>query len=527
MNKKLLLGAAITLASLQVSAVPFAPTDARAMAMGGTGVAAAKTVHAVQFNPSLLSMGSDDDDFGLLLPQMGGYLSDEDEFIDSADAFADADYATSFSDAITDIEAPLNNITTALDDITTASDAEDLAAINTATQTLNTHVTSLQLGTLALTNATTNLNSGLASISEKALRGGLGGGLGIAIPSKKFSVAISANNNISFSGKLTVAQADMNLLTDYTSATNAYASVLANYSSATAAVTSVLTDIDTETNGANDTATLLGLASDLDTAQTDLDTANTALTEFDYTGTAGNAIFVDGTLAPGADNIELASTVSIIAVAISEVAISISREFKIMERDVAIGITPKLQRIDAYNYIVSASDETDTGDIADFGIEDTGFNLDLGASTKFGALEQGTVGIVIKNLISKDIQTTDNNPLTNDLSISISPQIRAGVAYQAFGFVNLAADLDLIENDPIAFESATQFLALGAEADVLGFLQLRTGFRSNLAASGQDVISGGMGVSPFGLFHVDLGFYANTSAPEKEAGLVFELGLDW
>ncbi|MFT6152860.1 MAG: hypothetical protein ACJAYK_000577, partial [Crocinitomicaceae bacterium] len=34
-NKRILLGAAITLASLQVAAIPFAPTDARAMAMGG------------------------------------------------------------------------------------------------------------------------------------------------------------------------------------------------------------------------------------------------------------------------------------------------------------------------------------------------------------------------------------------------------------------------------------------------------------------------------------------------------------
>jgi len=38
-NHKILLGAAITLASLQqASAVPFAPADARAMGMGGTGV---------------------------------------------------------------------------------------------------------------------------------------------------------------------------------------------------------------------------------------------------------------------------------------------------------------------------------------------------------------------------------------------------------------------------------------------------------------------------------------------------------
>ena len=109
MNNKILLGVAISIASLQVAAVPFAPTDARAMAMGGTGVAAAKTVHAVQFNPSLLSNAEEEDDFGVLL-QGGGYVADEDEFVDSADDFIDADYVTSFESAIDNITSPIDLI---------------------------------------------------------------------------------------------------------------------------------------------------------------------------------------------------------------------------------------------------------------------------------------------------------------------------------------------------------------------------------------------------------------------------------
>jgi hypothetical protein len=124
-------------------------------------------------------------------------------------------------------------------------------------------------------------------------------------------------------------------------------------------------------------------------------------------------------------------------------------------------------------------------------------------------------------LISKDITTVNNNV------VSIAPQVRAGIAYSAWGWVNLAADLDLTENEPVAFEDATQFASLGAEVDLLNFLQLRAGYRTNLASSGQNVISGGLGVSPFSLFHMDLGVYANASDPEKEAGAVFELGIDW
>ena len=534
MNNKILLGAAISLASLQVTAQPFAPTDARGMAMGGTGVAAAKTVHSVQYNPSLLSGGTEDDDFGLLLPQGGGYVADEDEFIDSADEFADADYVTPFDDALTTIEAPIDNIQSLLTQIETASDANggagDVGDLLSLTSQLNTQVGNLTTGTGQLDTATTNLTVGLQGISDRALRGGLGGGAAIAIPSKKFSIAISANNSTSFSGVLRVANSDLNTLTSYSGATFAYSQVLADYSTAANDVALAAQALEDDINN-NGGANAPALGADLDAKQTILSAEQTNLDDFSYgTGEngAGNDIFDNGELATGADSLTLDSTVEIAAIAISEVGLSISREFTIAEKQIAIGITPKLQRIDAYNYIVSVEDETETDDIDELGVDETGFNLDIGASTKFGFEDRGTFGVVIKNLISKDIQTTDgNDATTNDLVVSIAPQVRAGVAYSAWGWVNLAADLDLTENEPVAFEDPTQFASLGAEIDVLSFLQLRAGYRTNLASSGQNVVSGGFGISPFSLFHMDLGVYANTSDPEKEAGAVFELGVDW
>jgi hypothetical protein len=540
MNKKILLGAAIAVASMQASAVPFAPTDARAMAMGGTGVAAAKTVHATQFNPSLLSAGDDSDDFGLLLPQVGGYVSDEDDFIDSADAFSEADHVTAFEGAVQGIEAPLNAISGLLPQIQSNSgDVNDLATLKGLTGQLTTQTGLLNNGTTALSLANQNLtgttsngtviegNTGLASLSQKALRGGLGGGLGIAIPSKKFSVAISASNSTTFSGVLNVSNVDLQKLTAYTDATDAYAGYLDAYAGASDDVVTTLEAIETAQN-AGDTAevTRLTTSSDADalpTRQTALTTAETNLNGFSYgfQGEGGTDIFQSGVLVNGANTITLESTVDIIAVAISEVGLSISREFNIANQDVAIGITPKLQRIDAYDYVVNVEDETDTGNISDFGVDDTGFNLDIGASTKFGAEGQGQLGLVIKNIMSKDVDTVNGN------TVSIAPQVRAGVAYNLADWVHLAADLDITENEPVAFESPTQFAALGAELDVFGFMQVRAGYRTNLAEGGQDVISAGFGLSPFGLFHIDLGAYTNTSKPEKEAGAVFELGVDW
>jgi hypothetical protein len=537
MNKKILLGAAISLASLQVTAQPFAPTDARGMAMGGTGVASAKTVHAVQYNPSLLSGGDESDDFGLLLPQLGGYVADEDEFIDSADEFSDANYDVAFTNAFNGIEDSVSNVTSSFTDVDAAITAGDLTALSAANLVLANQVSALESGTIDLQSATASLNSGLTTLSGKPLRGGIGFGAAFAIPSKAFSVAISANNSTSFSGHLDVSSNDLDTLTNYTNALAAYSSELEGYAQASSDATATLAAIDAEIAGDNNSDTLNALGDDLDDNQQALTLAKDNLDAFNYGGTSTpgvddgeQVIFTGGDLDPNADTVTLASEINIIAIAISEVALSVSREFTIANRQVAIGITPKLQRVDAYHYVVNVEDETETDDIDQFGVEDNGFNLDIGASTKFGAQEQGTFGIVIKNLIGRDITTQRNGPnatIIDGIDITIAPQVRAGVAYEAFGWVHLAADLDITENDPVAFEDPTQFASLGAEADIFGTIQLRTGFRTNLASSGQDVVSGGLGLSPFGLFHIDLGVYANIDDPEKEAGLVFELGLDW
>jgi len=530
MHNKILLGAAVAIAAMQTNAVPFAPTDARAIGMGGTGVAAAKTVHAVQFNPSLLSSADESDDFGFLFPQVGGYFSDEHEFIDAADEFVDADYVTAFDSAITNITTPIDNIQSQISIIDGNSDETgDLAVLATATGILATNSVSLTDGTGQLTVATQALNDGLATLSQKALRGGLGFGAGIAIPSKKFSVAISANNSTTFSGELVVAQSDLDTLLNYTTATDAYAGAVSGYAVASDDIAVMLNNIDTLSQGTitQQLEAVRIVDEDLPAKQTALTTASTNLNTFSYGGTGqpasegSVAIFKDGALADGADSLTLASEAHIIAVALTEVALSVSREFDFSGRQVAIGITPKLQRMDVYDYIVSVDSEVDGGDVSDFGVDDTGFNLDIGVSTRFGKIEQGTVGLVVKNLLSNELESINGH------AVEINPQVRAGVVYQAFGWINLAADLDLIENDPVAFEEPSQFFAVGLEADVFGFMQLRGGFRTNIAASDQQVVSGGFGLSPFSLFHVDFGFYTNTSDPKKEIGGVFEFGVDW
>ena len=145
--------------------------------------------------------------------------------------------------------------------------------------------------------------------------------------------------------------------------------------------------------------------------------------------------------------------------------------------------------------------------------------MDIGAAYQFGAEKQFQAGLVIKNLMAKDFESA------NGETISIAPMVRAGVSHQT-SWTKVAVDLDLTENHPVAFESASQYLSVGAEFDVWRILQLRAGYRANLAASDQDVVTAGIGFSPFAI-HMDLGLMANASDPEKEAGIAFEFGVEF
>jgi len=76
--------------------------------------------------------------------------------------------------------------------------------------------------------------------------------------------------------------------------------------------------------------------------------------------------------------------------------------------------------------------------------------------------------------------------------------------------LTLAADMDLIENDPAGFESKSQYLGLGAELDLFDWVQLRAGYRHNLSDSDSSIPTLGFGFSPFGV-HADLALAGNST----------------
>jgi hypothetical protein len=552
MIKRSLLATSIAMALVQqAAATPLLPMDARGLAMGSTGVASAKLAHAPQYNPALLSTANAEDDFAIILPQIGVVAGDEEEMIDAFNSITKDEYEGSNSgDSIID---HFEGITDRLDTILVSggggtvsmeqqlTNFENLVANvpgngggdNTTASQLTAATTDLNTSAIALTNETQDLEdttfdltTELSSISGRAIRGSFGVNGAIAIPSKSFAAAVSVSGAAYFSGRMFFTDNDKSLFNGYAEGVNAYAGKTQEYTAATQQLATAAENLETCT--ANSSCTL-GDAAAVQLATTNAEDKLNELQAFSYEKDGRTILSTDSTTGDIVIADDLNSNVQIVAVGISEVGLTLSREFTIAGENIAIGITPKLQMIKTFNYVANVDNEDDINksDVTDTEQDFSTINLDAGAAYQFGATKQWQVGLVAKNLISKEYEAESNpNKTTGETTktkINLDTQFRGGISHTTDWTV-IAFDLDLMENDPVAFEAATQYASIGAELDLFDTLQLRAGYRTNLSVSDSAVASVGLGFSPFGV-HIDIAAMANPSAPKKEAGAAFELGF--
>lgn len=168
----------------------------------------------------------------------------------------------------------------------------------------------------------------------------------------------------------------------------------------------------------------------------------------------------------------------------TEVGFSIARNFDFLGSKVSVGITPKRVSIEAVEYSQSIS-SADTGldNLVDNGIQDLGAFTTIDAGLVFELIDNINVGLVVKNLIPKDVSFTAISG--GAASLSFDSQLKAGVSFRN-DFLTIGADLDLLENDPVLSSAAfsglkRQNLSMGLEINALDFLQLRAGMVKNIA----------------------------------------------
>jgi hypothetical protein len=207
----------------------------------------------------------------------------------------------------------------------------------------------------------------------------------------------------------------------------------------------------------------------------------------------------------------LTSTVKLQGVLIEETGVTLAHKFDSLG-GIAIGITPKSMRINTVDYSVSPQSADIDLDLGRREYTDT--NFDIGAAMDYG--DGYKTGIVVKNVMSKSYDTVLGN------KIELKPQVRLGMSHHTDWSI-VGVDLDVTKNDPVGFlGKESQFLAVGTELNLLSILQLRLGYRHDLAGNYDGLYSVGVGFSPLGI-HLDLGLAGN----DNEVAAGFQFGLSF
>ena len=196
----------------------------------------------------------------------------------------------------------------------------------------------------------------------------------------------------------------------------------------------------------------------------------------------------------------LTSNADISALAISEWGMAMAKQFEWHDYAIAIGITPKLMRVDAFRDTADFNDSLGSADEGVDNFSDTKathitLNADIGLAATIK--EHYRISLTLKDAFEKSFTTTQEpDPITGEeapeLKVTLSSRARVGVGYVSEKF-SVGLDYDLDEATPMANEAGTQELSLGAEYRLFDSLALRAGYRNDQTGLRDNLISGGIG----------------------------------
>ncbi|MFQ5465186.1 MAG: conjugal transfer protein TraF [Thermodesulfobacteriota bacterium] len=190
-------------------------------------------------------------------------------------------------------------------------------------------------------------------------------------------------------------------------------------------------------------------------------------------------------------------------VAIAEVPLS----FGVAISDsVSVGANLKFMRARVYNTSIDVFNTDFTTALADAThdyADSSNFGLDLGLLYKLG--NKLRVGVTARNVNSPEFDMKRLLPGDSD-KISEEPQVRVGVAFKPAGYLTLALDYDVTENDTTVSDTfKSQNIGGGVELDLLRILKLRAGAFANTAADDIGVVyTAGVGLGLW-ILNIDAG----------------------
>lgn len=215
----------------------------------------------------------------------------------------------------------------------------------------------------------------------------------------------------------------------------------------------------------------------------------------------------EGTIPPSlVDKDALTSRAFGRAAVITDVGVAMAHQFETAGQNWSLGITPKYQRIDLFNYNVSVRD-FDKSDIhsGDYRNTKTGFNADLGLATDL--TDNWTLGLAVLNVIPRSVDTKTVNGSTD--TFKVKPQATAGASWHN-AFITTALDVDLTEASRFDTDRKRQFASAGVELNAWSWMQVRAGYRQNIISNDGSAFTAGLGFSPFDVVHLDITGIAGT-----------------
>ena len=164
------------------------------------------------------------------------------------------------------------------------------------------------------------------------------------------------------------------------------------------------------------------------------------------------------------------------AAVITDVGISFAKELETAGQKWSLGVTPKYQRVDLFNYNVTVRDyDKDDFDGDKYHNTKNGFNASIDTKVVNGFKE----------------------------TFKVRPQATARVSWHNDLFTT-ALDIDLTPASGFTSDSKRQFASVGAEFNAWKWAQLRAGYRQNMASNSGSAFTAGVGISPFDVVHIDV-----------------------
>lgn len=188
----------------------------------------------------------------------------------------------------------------------------------------------------------------------------------------------------------------------------------------------------------------------------------------------------NGNLLDPTSNLE--STASATGAVITEIGVAMSKQLHLFGQPLAAGITFKVLDIETFEDV-----ERSLGERVELDRNsetDTNVNFDIGLIREFG--DRWRIGLAVKDIVPHNY-TSSLGTL-----VRLRPRPRMGAAYQR-GALQIAADIDLVQNEPLGIERPTQEIAVGAEWQLGRPFKLRAGLRHDLRGNRDGVVSAGVG----------------------------------